>query len=276
MASSIILWNWTVVFKPIIPNWCYACKVDSHKYFIPYDEDRRNQWTSHSGFVKIFTDYCFYEQKDVCYERWTWSTVSLLVQFSVSVIVMNCSFAVYYNNETYHNTMIGLGIGSALLASLLQTLIFISYWKGRNTLDKPLIKDAKVMFKWWIGIIITWQVVSIGLLFVHLPYGGVWKIDPAFQETSMARNIFFIVQGIPGLIGALIGAIYLLFLLGKGLRICCGCCCNRMTQQIGETKENISQMKNEVSRTRERIEQQKRDRDNEMNKIDDIIIDGYV
>lgn len=60
-VSSLLLWYSTVVFKPLIPNLCYATNVKITSCYLPYDEEREEKWTKHSCFVNFFTEYGFYE-----------------------------------------------------------------------------------------------------------------------------------------------------------------------------------------------------------------------
>jgi hypothetical protein len=210
--SSIILWYWVVIFKPVIPNLCYATKVDLPSVYLPYDGTRQTNYEKYGCFVNFFANVGFYEQETDLIKYSIWSSFNLLIIFCFSVILMNCSFAVYYNDLTLHKWMLAISITTMVFSMIIQALIFIAFYKGRNELNQT--DDRKFMSFWRIVFIIAWQVVSIILFFVYLPYGG-WKIDDSFKDTSMMRNIFFIIQAVPGFVALGVGIIIGIY---KGLK----------------------------------------------------------
>ena len=191
-ASSILLWFWTLVFKPIIPYWFYAANVVSPGCFIPFDETRHQKWEKHGCFVNFFTEYGFNERFGGSY-RPTWSSRTLLIMFCVSVSVMNVSFAIDNNDNKYHNLMVGLSVGSTILIMVLQSLIFCC---SKITVKDDLEEQEEKWWLediafWWIGALVIWGIASIALFFVYMPYNG-WSTENKF---IIMRDIFYIVQG---------------------------------------------------------------------------------
>jgi len=109
-------------------------------------------------------------------------------------------------------------------------------------MNDDMINSELCMFWTWIGFLITWQVVSIVLFFVYLPYNG-WDVNANHNETSMMRNIFFIVQAVPGLLAIAFGFFVLLFLFGKCLRWSCGCLTEQFHDEITNAKAKVDGFK---------------------------------
>lgn len=232
-ASSIVLWYWVVVFKPIIPNWLYAFNIDAPKHFIPFDEDRDDVWRSHGFFVNFFTKYVFYEQDEDVERYAIWSSVSLLVMFGISVAVMNCSFAIYYNDRTYHDVMIALSTASTFIALFLQGMILLAIYKGRSTLNADYIEERKkFIYNSWLYVIGGWSLASVFVFFIYVPYEGNWDIADGFEETCMMRNIFYMVQGGIFLLAIVIAAIY-------GSYVCVGCCFCSVADEIYSAQSKV-------------------------------------
>ena len=217
----MLLWYYVVVFKPIIPNLCYATNVEAPSCYIGIDDERRTEREKHGTFVSVIVNNCFYEKWDDMDDEIN-SSISLLITFCFSLVVMNSSFALYYNDRLYHDTMIALGIVGTAIPMILQSLIFAAKYKGRATLDQKTIGVGVMTFWSWMTCIGIWLLVSIILSFTYMPYYG-WKVDSSYPETSMMRDVFFVVQGVPGmiaLIGGIIIGLFYLFRLLRDIRCC--------------------------------------------------------
>ncbi|MCJ7638241.1 MAG: hypothetical protein MUO21_12190, partial [Nitrososphaeraceae archaeon] len=94
-SSAIIMWYWIVVFKPFIPNICNSLNMNSNQHYLFLTKETREENEKNTLFVRIFTNYLFFENEQDIENYGIWSTVSLLLQFCFSVLVMNFSFAVY-------------------------------------------------------------------------------------------------------------------------------------------------------------------------------------
>lgn len=245
-VSSLLLWYTILVFKPIIPNLCYATNVKLTNCYLPYDDERERKWQKHSCFVNFFTEYGFYEplrqkQNDSVYLKSSivWSTISLLFVFVFSIIIMNCSFGIYFNDNMYYHALATISTCSTLFSLSIQGLIFLAHYKRRkydNTLQNVSNEERDELFKIWLIIIGIWITVGVVLFFVYFPYDG-WAINQNFTDRSMARNIFFLVQGIPGLFAASVGIIYLVYLFGKCLR---WCFCSQLVEEINNAKHKVN------------------------------------
>jgi hypothetical protein len=100
--------------------------------------------------------------------------------------------------------------------------------------------DVSCTFWSWITIILIWLGASFVTVWFYLPYGGNWPTDAAFVETTMARNIVFIVQAAPAFIALLIGVGFLLYLFGR----CLGwLCCFRIADEVDEAQRKIDSTK---------------------------------
>lgn len=197
--SSMILWYSIVVFKPLIPNFCYSLGITSDRCYLPMDEVRDQKVAKHGRFVYTVLKYCFYEIPEDCNKIGIWSSISLLVSFCISVIVMNVGFAVYYNDVSLHNWIIALGIIFTFVPMILQGFIFIASYKDSGNFDRDMIDSTWCMIFCWIGFVAAWFLAGIIVMFLYMPYNG-WSIDASYPTTSQARNVFFIVQGVPGLL----------------------------------------------------------------------------
>ena len=238
-ASFIGIWYYAVVFKPLIPNFCFAFGIDSEKTYLEMTEERRNEWANNSCFMNFFTKYGFYQQYNDVTRYYIWSSISLVCAFIVSVFVMNCGFAVYYNNRTYHYVIISLSIIFTVISLVLGIIILICEYKDNNKYEGSHIT--------WIIIIVLWLLSSFGAVWAYFPYGGVWSIDSAFVQTSMMRNIFFIVQAVPSFLAILFGVGYLLYLFGKFIGWLFGSCLKneieQAQQRIGNSEIKTVQIK---------------------------------
>jgi hypothetical protein len=235
--SSMILWYSIVVFKPLIPNFCYSLGIRSDGCYLPNEEARDQAITKHGRFVYTILKYCFYELSEDCNKVGIVSSISLLICFCMSVVVMNVGFAVYYNDVNLHNWIVALGIIFTFVPMLLQGLIFIASHRGKATLDNDTTDGAFCMAMWWLGTVAVWFLVGIILLFVYMPYNG-WSVDSSYPTTSQARNIFFIVQGVPGLLCIAGVAVFGLYLLIK---------CVSPTSCIQWFKNELDDAKNQVN-----------------------------
>jgi len=155
----------------------------------------------------------------------------------MSLVVMNCGFAVYYNDQNLHNWIVALGIIFMVVPIILQALIFIATYKGRNSLEQEITDNGFCMFWWWVGFMVVWFIVGMVLFFVYLPYNG-WSIDSAFPTTSQMRNVFFIIQGVPGLFCVAAGlAIGIYFL---GLCMCQYSCLQWFKDEVTDAKNQVN------------------------------------
>ena len=237
-ASSLVLWYWTVVFKPAIPNLFYVLGLGSHNCYLPPSEKRENNRNKHGWFVNLVLYDLFYEDSSDVKESNVSSSATLLTIFCISVAYMNSSFAIFFNNRFYHDVMVGLTTGSTILAMLLQSLIFLAHYKGTNTLDGSMYSsDMPGLFGIWILFASIWLVVSVIVAFVRLPYDGIWKIDNNFVETSMQCNIFYMVQASPIIPLTLVGLVFGIYYLIKGVR---WCCCTQLSDEIRNAKNTVS------------------------------------
>lgn len=235
--SSIILSYSTIVLKPIIPNLFYSLGIVSPKLYLNHDEKREENRKKYGCFSNMFISEMVYEQSSDIEENYIWSSASLAIIFSISMAFMNSSFAIYFNNRLYHDIMVGLTTFSTALSLILQTSIFISYYKSRNVLDKSTSTNIYPLLWLWIPIIIIWIIASTVVGFVYFPYDGNWTIDSNFVETSMQRNIFYLVQAfpiVPIMLSLIIAGIYY---TGVGLR---WCFCSQIASEIRSAQNRIS------------------------------------
>lgn len=236
-ASSVIMWLWLVVYKPLIPNLFYALGITSVNCYLPPDEKRELNRTKHGKFTAAVLYDMFYEHPDEVANSAIWSSISLLLIFCMSAIYMNTSFAIYFNNRMYHDIMIGLTTGSTMLALLLQSLIFIAYYKGRSTIDSSMVENFSYVAISWVTVGIIWLVSSMITAFVYVPYDGKWSVDSNFIETSMQRNIFYMVQAFPIVPLVIISLIAAFYYFGKCLR---WCFCSQLAGEIDEAKNKVA------------------------------------
>jgi len=231
-VSLMALWYSIVVFKPLIPNLCYIVRTDSANLMLPMDEKRTNEKNSSNCCISLFTRYGFYEDNADSQKYGIWSSVSLMIAFCISVPVMNCGFAVYYNSKVYHDVIISLGVAFTIIPLVLGGIIMI-YANQRGD-------DVSCQFWSWTTIVLIWLVASFVTVWFYLPYGGNWPTDSAFVATTMTRNIFFIVQAVPACIGIIIGVVYLLFLFGQFLG---WLCCKRVADEVIDAQRKIDSTK---------------------------------
>ncbi|AYV77143.1 MAG: hypothetical protein Barrevirus14_12 [Barrevirus sp.] len=233
-SSSLILFSWVVIFRPFIPNLCYAFKVDRPSCYLPLTIERTNEYNRYSWFINFFTNYGFYENKET--EQYgIWSSVSLTFQLSMSIIVMNLSFSVYYNDRLYHDITIILSTGSVLFCLVIQSLIsYASYLKNNSDGVKDTVWFS--MFTYFLCCVGCWLGVSLIPFFLYMPYQGIWKIDKAYPETSMIRNIFYLVQGVPTLIIILVLLLVLIYQIGKCIK---WCFCEQVANEISEAQNKV-------------------------------------
>ncbi len=236
-SSSVILWFWLVVSKPLIPNIFYALGITSHSCYLPPDEKRNLNRAKHGRFANVFTHELFYEHPDDANSSTIWSSISLLLMFCVSVAFMNSSFAIYFNNRLYHDIMVGLTTGSTMLAMLLQSLIFVGYYKGWSTFEQPMKDNFAEVMKVWIGIVVCWVISSLVTACIYLPLDGKWTVDTNFVETSMQRNVFYMVQASPIVPMVIVGLIAGVYYFGKCLR---WCFCSQLAGEIDEAKNKVA------------------------------------
>jgi hypothetical protein len=204
---------------------------------LPPDEKRGLSRNKHGKFVSIFTHELFYEHPDDINSSIVWSSTSLLLMFCVSVAFMNSSFAIYFNNRLYHDIMIGLTTGSTMLVILLQSIIFVGYYKGWSTFELPMKDNFTELMKIWIAVGIIWMVSSMVTACIYLPHDGKWSVDTNFVETSMQRNIFYMVQAFPIVPLVIIGLIAGFYYSGKCLR---WCFCSQLVGEIDEAKNRVA------------------------------------
>lgn len=203
-----------------------------------FEEKVIEENNKYSFFVRFFTNYGFYEKKDDTNNYGIWSSFSLLVCFVIHIFVMNCSFAVYYNDRIYHDIMTGTSTIVLILTCFLQICIFVASYKRYDEMNCSTKNIGWI----WITVIGLWITFTFGIAHFFIPYNG-WPIDEKFKETSMIRNIFFIVQGsiLCVLLVALlcIGIYYLQFLPS-----CCKFCCEPLRNEIVEAKNKVQEYEN--------------------------------
>ncbi len=235
--SSVILWYWVVIFKPFIPNICNSTNVNSLDCYLPMTSERKSENTSYSWFVRFFTYYGFFEHERDVKNYNIWSSLSLLLQFCASVIVMNCSFAVYYNDRLYHDVTTAVSTSSVIISIFLQGCIVYASYKRYGTLDDLCNSSWQSIAAWWISLSGLWLIVGFLIAGIYMPYKS-WAIDTNYPETSMMRNIFFIVQGVPFACGIVIGFIYVLYLF-RYIPSCCQACCQPLKDEITDAQNKV-------------------------------------
>lgn len=235
--SFVIIWFHITVFKSFIPNFCNSLNIDSYKCYLELDDKMILENEKYSWFVRYFTNYGFYERNKDKYNYGIWTSFSLLIFFCISVSIMNFSYAVYYNDIFYHNFMIIFSTIMTSLAIIIQCLIFMASYKRYGLPDNSNALWSNAAWPWIICISI-WILCGFIVAHFYIPYDNSWKIDDKYKETSMIRNIFFIVQGVPVIL-------FLVVLLGIGiyflryLPVCCYECCKPLKDEINEAKNKV-------------------------------------
>jgi len=191
-GSFVLIWLWSSVFKPLIPNLCYVFKVDSPTLYLPMDNDRADLANQNSHFVNVFTRFGFYESNDDTINRSS-SSLSLMILFTFSIITANVAVRFYKVDAIYYYVLVGLSAGSAVLSVLLQLLIILAYSKDTGGLNREFFEISKIC---WLAITGCLTVLGLILFFVFFPYNG-WSsvIDKSYELPSTISNIFFMVQG---------------------------------------------------------------------------------
>lgn len=265
--SFIIIWYRTVIFKPLLPNICYtfnccnrrpningyqnlntAKKQKCHKccgnccnifcaqccnqslfYSIEPDVDRIGRLERYGVIINFFTKYGFYEDLEDIRKHKIWTSISLLIMFIFSTMLMNFSFAMYYNDKIYHDILVTMSVSSFTFCSILQLIIFVCNNKILNLLDDfdttaSSNVSRKSVFYLWTFSIVVWFIGSFILFMVYFPY-QTWQIDPKYPTTTYMRNIFYLVQGGIAIIGLSGILVYVVIFL---LKWCCiRWCCKR-------------------------------------------------
>jgi hypothetical protein len=225
--SAQVLWFMNVVFRPIIPHWCNLLHLDSDTLYIDRDSNEVEDDKEYNCFVNFFSKYGVYEEVyGLRSTNGVWSSVSLLMPIIVGISMINLSFATYYVGATHHTIMITLSILSFIIACFLQTLILYSVYKRKKIFD-----TESGIFTSYIFCAVFWGIASVVLFFVYYPYNG-RNIDPKFPTESMARNVFFMVQGFPFV---MVIGITILYLIVKCLKLCKKC----ITLEVGEAQAEV-------------------------------------
>jgi len=136
--------------------------------------------------------------------------------------------------------MIGLTTASTALTILLQALIFIAYYKGyksKTDFDLQRTENFTNIVIAWVFVGSIWLVSSTITAFVYVPYDGKWSVDSNFVETSMQRNIFYMVQGFPIVPMVIGGLILVIYFFGKCLR---WCFCSQLSGEIKDAQNKVA------------------------------------
>lgn len=268
-ASLLVLWYSTVVFRQLIPNICKAIRGRRQYGYLqnfqePVTSSDRSYTSSSEGdtlvrpelrdsldsgtrtirpyrdcFQKFFLRYGFYEiDKRSQFYQPIWSTQSLCIIFTYSIIFMNACFALYYIDSTYYITLLILSVGSVLFSFGLLCLIFVAHFREGNLTDEDSNRfyDAYLwMFISWLIVVGTWILVAFILFFVYLPYNG-WPTD-----ATRIKSMLFVAQGAPAVLVVGICVMILLILTIYHLRTCLSKCRNWFRSEYESIQNEMRQ-----------------------------------
>jgi hypothetical protein len=131
--SSTLLWYNILVFKPII-----GIQTDKP-----------------GTFVNFIIYRLFYEDMIDTNKYHILSSISLIVTFCVSTLIMNMSYVMYHQDYV----LVVSATIFTIVPVLLQCLIFLAAYVGRNTLGHDLMGEFECIAFWWTGVLILWQII---------------------------------------------------------------------------------------------------------------------
>ncbi|AYV77198.1 MAG: hypothetical protein Barrevirus18_12 [Barrevirus sp.] len=239
--SSMIIWYSTVVFKPMIPGFCNTCNIKSDKLYLNNDvtDEKIIEYQQHSKIKLFLQSHGLYHEDRASLNAYLdnpiiVSSSSLTAAFIMSLFMMNCSFALYYNRQVYHDVLIWISVISGIIPCIFQIIImwFLPFSYYSETCS----------FIFWLTVLILWGLGGLGsMIGIATTYSQWLNLNSPFKENIKQWFIFLMVQGVPGSLTLVIIMIIGIYHSIPAIKSCFLSCisCSYCKKQIKEATNQV-------------------------------------